>query len=115
MFIPNLTCSITKSDGGFDRYGQPIPGRTFTSKCSIVRLRVEDEKTSVRSDSSATRGMARENVADARLMFPANTDIEMGDRIDIQGVSLRTMSVFPRHAVSGKFDHYQVDAMIWSD
>lgn len=115
MFIPNVTCTVTKANGGYDRYGQPTPGESREVRCSIIRLDLEDMKTSVRSDSSATRGMAREVVANARFMFPSDELIEIGDLLTVLNtIRLRVKSVYPRISVIGNLDHYQVDADILS-
>ena len=80
MFIPNLHCSITKQ-GVTDLYGQTTEGETIQSKCAIVKLIARNEKTSVRADSSASRGNAAEITSDARLLFSDSSDIEIGDKV----------------------------------
>lgn len=111
--IPNIDCTIVKA-GTFDVYGQPQLGEVIETRCSIVKLVSAREKTSVRADSSASRGNAVEIVADARLLFPVGSDIVNGDKVVVAGVSLRVDSVFPRHDIYGVLDHIQVDANIWA-
>lgn len=113
MFIPNLYCTITKS-GSTDVYGQTTLGEIFPTKCSVVKLMTRLEKTSVRADSSASRGNAEETTASARLLFSKTTDIREGDKVDVLGQSLRVTVVFPRLDVNGVLNHYQVDADVWA-
>ncbi|WEU67484.1 hypothetical protein [Xanthomonas phage JGB6] len=49
------------------------------------------------------------------LLFPKQIELKMGDRIRVEGVSLTVISVFPRHAVTGRFDHWQVDCNIYGE
>jgi hypothetical protein len=108
MFRPNLTCKIAKYDKK-DGYGKRIYGPWKTTPCAIVKLVQETKKTSVRTDSSATRGTAQEILADARLLFPKYVSLKPGDRISIMGFELTVVSVFPRHSVLGNHDHWEVD------
>lgn len=79
-----------------------------------MKLTSTSEATSVRTDSSASRGASREIVADARLLFPQGSEVKIDDRVDVLGHSLKVVSVFPRQALGGRLDHYQVDLMVWA-
>lgn len=113
MFIPNLYCTITKA-GSVNVYGEEQPGLTTPARCAIVKLLGREEKTSVRADSSASRGNAQEVTADAVLLFPPNTVIGMDDKITVVGQTLRVSGIWPRHDLRGRLDHYQVEAMKWA-
>lgn len=89
-------------------------GNAVSARCGVVKLAVGSEKTSVRTDSSASGGHADEIAADARILFRHDVSVAVDDMIEIFNYKLRVMSVFPRHDVTGRFDHYQVDAMVWS-
>lgn len=113
-FIPNLDAVVTQS-GGFDRYGQRKPGNSVKLRIAVVTLRARRDRTSVRTDSSASRGAAAEVEADVRLLFPAIFKPTIGDTVEVAGEKVRVTSIFPRFAISGVIDHYQVDADYWQE
>lgn len=114
MFTPNLNCLI-KARTGYNRYGADAYGAATKARCSIIKLEEAREKTSVRTDSSASRGNAEEITSDARLLFPNAQSINRGDLIQVYGFVLKVSSIFPRIAVNGRLDHWQVDAEIEAD
>ena len=73
MFRPNLTCIISVSSGETDVYGKPMPAKRVTERCAIVKLDIKNTKTSVRADTSASRGNARELIADSVILLTKNT------------------------------------------
>lgn len=112
MFRPNLKCKLAtyeKADG----YGKRQYGPWKTVPCAIVKLVQESKKTSVRTDSSATRGTAQEILANARLLFPKYVSLKPGDRVSILGFELTVVSVFPRHNVLGNQDHWEIDFNVY--
>ena len=114
-FLPNINATVTRSGTQTDVYGQVI----VTSKAQKVRIAIvsldeERQKTSVRTDVSASRGNASENVAKTRLLFPTSFEPVIGDRVKVLDRDLEVKSVFPRHDVPGRLDHYQVDCEVWS-
>ena len=114
MLIPNIDCLITKAGEKKDMYGQEIQGEIIPSLCAVVRLDVAKMKSSVRADSSASRGNADERVAMARLLFAPHTNIEIDDKVTVHGIDLQAISVFPRHDMEGNIDHFQVDCDRWA-
>lgn len=113
MFRPNLTCQVSSVEGT-NLYGKETYTAWVDKKFSIVKLEQASQKTSVRTDSSATRGSAQEILTDARFLFPKDVELVAGDRIKFGGFTLVVVSVFPRHHVNGQLDHWQVDADIWA-
>jgi len=111
MFIPNVRCKIARRLG-FNTYGKPSYGAPYDAWCGIVRLEVDSDPTSVRTDSSASRGAAMEETATARILFPAHTQLAQGDMVIVSGITLTVQSVWPRHSVLGDLDHWQVDLTI---
>lgn len=114
MFRPNLNCIISVSSGETDVYGKPMPSKRVTERCAIVKLDIKNLNTSVRADTSATRGNARELTADSVILLAKNTVANIDDTIEVSGVTLRIASKFPRHSVAGVLDHYEITATIWS-
>lgn len=114
MLRPNKKCIIEQSSGDTDVYGQPVPGVRSEERCSVVRLNVVDQKSSVRADSSASRGNAREFQVDALLLLASNTKARIHDIIIVNGQALKIVGLQPRFNVAGKLDHYEATATIWT-
>lgn len=112
MFRPNVRALASRLE---DRnvYGKRIYGEWFSVNIGIVKLEKSSSKTSVRTDSSGSRGSAREILADARILLPASTNLNTGDRLKIHGMMLTVESITPRYSVLGVFDHWQVDCSIY--
>lgn len=92
-----------------DLYGQPSYGASSEAMCAVVKLDVSAMKTSVRTDSSASRGNAEERVSVGRLLFPATQQIAIGDLVNLMGYTVEIMSVQPRLTVFGALDHFEAD------
>ena len=113
-FRPNINCRFKhKLTNEFDINGQPLFGCWYKAKCGVVKLTSGAEETSVRADSSATRGKAEERVAEARLMFRPIVPIAIGDLVDIKGYRLEVIDIQPRYDVQGDHHHNQVECMTW--
>ena len=114
-FLPNTDCTVERADAGTDVYGQQSLGAAVTVRIAIVNLEITREKTSVRTDSSASRGNAEEAIATrVRLLFPADFEPKNGDRVTVLARELKVISVFPRLDIVGTLDHHQVDCDVWS-
>src|SRR3569833_3178731 len=114
MFRPNQRCRIQLS-GGKDVYGQPKPGAYVSEQCSVVKLLITNTKTSVRADSSASRGNARELHADCVLLLRPNTLVKIDDIVEIAEAKFKVSGRFPRHDAAGRLDHVEIHAMMWSE
>jgi hypothetical protein len=114
MFRPNRKCRLLVNSGESDLYGQPKPGRWVTEGCSLVRQRVTADKSSVRADSSASRGNAREIVADVVILMTTVTQANIDDVIAFGQSQFRITGKEPRYDVRGQLDHYEIQASIWS-
>lgn len=115
LFIPNATCTVTRP-GGHDRYGQALPGKKTTGvRCAYVKVEPRSMKTTVRADSSASRGNAREVVIEVKVLFHPAFEPKLDDLVEvtIRGTTttlkLRAEMVFPRTTVSGRLHHFEVD------
>lgn len=115
MFRPNLQCKIQLASGKNDVRGQPIPGKLVNERCAIVKLIITNEKSSVRADSSASRGNAQEMEARSVILLPSSTQAQIDDIIIVSGYQLRINGMQPRFDVSGRLDHYEVNATMWGE
>jgi len=114
MFRPNQQCRIQLASGRNTVHGQPIPGEWVRERCSVVKLIISSEKSSVRADSSASRGNAREEQADAVLLLTPLTRASINDVIEVAGHKLRIMAIHLRYDVTGRLDHKETHATMWS-
>jgi hypothetical protein len=112
LFSPNLDCTIRRVIGR-DVYADEILSAAFRARCAIVKLEISVLPTSVRADSAASRGAAEEFIGTARLLLPATVQISPQDQIEVSGYKLRVTSIFPRHSLQGKLDHYEINCGIW--
>jgi hypothetical protein len=112
LFNPNTPCLIYATGAKHDLYGQPKLSIRAREKCAIVKMVLAAQKTSVRADSSASRGAADEVIADAVLLFPPYTKVGVDDLIDIMGVALKVTGKAPKVSLDGRLDHYRVSCMI---
>lgn len=115
MFLPNLILNITRKKG-FTEDGEETFYDPIQVKGSIINLRNRLDRSSVRADSSASRGRAEQYEADVRLLIVAGADVERDDLVTVDawpGKKYQVSEVFPRFNLQGKIDHLQVDCVIW--
>lgn len=106
MFIPNNTGMLSRrlSNNLYSEISYDTPIRV---ECGVVRMPVTAQQTSVRADSSASRGAADEITSNARILFTVNVSPQINDRFEIAGFKLRCVSREPRYSVAGILDHYE--------
>lgn len=112
-FRPTVNCRIYASRK-FDMYGKPVPDYGTVSKCDIVRLSKVKKETSIRSDASASRGRADEQLYDAVLLMKPQTVIEIDNKVEINGFELKVKKVVPRYNIFGRLEHQEVSLEIWA-
>jgi hypothetical protein len=98
---------------GYNEHGQPAFDAGRKIKCRVVRYRKSSVKTSVRADSSASRGRAEEILYDAIVLFDHNSSVAIDDLIVIFGETMRIEVIEPRLNVAGKLDHYETKLNAW--
>ena len=113
--VGNTTGSLTRLTGT-TRRGEPEWDATPV-RCAVdvIQLSGKIAKTSVRTDSSASRGNAEEREADARILFQLVAKPKTGDRFEIDGLRLRIESVELRRDTFGQPDHYDTSLVLWDD
>lgn len=112
LFRPNLDCTVRRK-GATNVYGEETFSDPVTVRCAIIQLKITTEKSSVRADSSATRGAAREYIGEAKLLFLPGDAPSTDDRIDVSGFKLHVIGSFPRHDLQGALDHIEIFCGIW--
>ena len=104
------TPCVVQRTSGHDIYGKPKRLPPVNTRCAVVKLLTKRAKTTVRADSSGTRGHADETIENAKLLLPPGSLVEIDDRMVVLGVGLRVLSVEPMLTVMGKYDHLYVEA-----
>ena len=95
-------------------YGEASWGAQAKILCSVVHLMKKAQPTSVRTDSSASRGNADETVSQTKLLVDARETVAIGDKVRLFGFTLVISGLEPRYDIYGALDHYEVDLEQWS-
>ncbi|HGL3854466.1 TPA: hypothetical protein ACKE3U_003795 [Klebsiella aerogenes] len=98
---------------GTNLYGEASYQFASTVKMGVVSFIDSVEKTSVRADSSASRGKAEIALFDAVFIIPLSTAISKEDVLIVSGKKLRVDSIHQRWGMRGRLGHYEVGANIW--
>lgn len=113
LFKPNLDCLIHVASDKTDGYGRSLPAVQVKERCAIVNLNLGAQKTSVRADSSATRGNAEEMVATGEILLTRNTKASHNDVIEIYGIKYLITGKSPQVSVRGVLDHWLITVVTW--
>jgi len=109
MFIPNLIGQLYRREA-YNRYGQARHGDAVACPFAFVNISIGAEKTSVRADSSASRGAADEMLAErAKILVAKFISISVGDKFAFEGQSYLVQAVHARRNVFGRIDHFECD------
>ena len=115
MFIANRTCQIRRKSKSFDAYGQPSYGQKENIRFALVRFDTKTEDSTVRADSSATRGNIKEFHASGRVLIDKRHIPVHGDILIVDNKVFRIKEVEPRYNVQGQLDHYECDLEKFED
>jgi hypothetical protein len=108
-FTPNQVGVLYRVTGR-DIHGRPTLSEALPCKFAVVNAKRQSEKTSVRADSSASRGAADEITTGlGRILVARHQVIEIGDIFVFDGDSYDVNSKHVRRSVSGQVDHYECD------
>lgn len=113
MLNTNATCQIAKLED-YDAYGQPVLGALYpVEKCAIVKLRKEMKHTTVRADSSQSRGHGDEFTSTNKVLLTGDTVAQLGDQLNVKGFKIKITEMHPRWDVTGEIDHYETSGELW--
>lgn len=109
----NASCKVQTSTG-FNAFGEPQWGTPTAELCSIVRLQPKMSHTTVRADSSMSRGHGDEAVlGSCRLLLSPTTQARLGSLIELTAglttIRFKVTSMEPRMDALGPIDHYEVE------
>lgn len=113
MLNANAICTVRKVSG-FDVYGKPAFGVAFNEPCAVVVARGEQQNTTVRADSSQSRGHGDEFTSTHKILLSGETRVKLGDQITLRGRLIRVMTMHDRYDVGGTIDHFEVTGELWA-
>lgn len=108
LFRPNTTCLLQRRGATPDVYGKYTYSAAVTVPCAVVTYDISTQKSSVRADSSGTRGRAFEQAGMAKFLFPRAVACDRGDVVTKDGYTLRVVEVHQRYGVDGRHDHNEI-------
>ena len=114
---PRYHCVLIRKIPSFDSFGrQKFSTQRINTRCDVVHIREGAERTTVREDSSASRGRAEEYSHDARLMFMAREKVFVGDLVQVKAfgeesdiITVEIVRIQRRPDVSGRIHHIEAD------
>lgn len=111
MFRPNVRAEI-RGKVSRDLYGKATYGPATPVMVGIVGLNGFVDQTSVRADSSASRGSAEQEELQAKILVSPQVQVDEGDIMDILGFSIEITAVQPRLNTQGILDHRELRARV---
>lgn len=115
MFRPNthgFQYSKLLARNKFGRESYESPSRI---PIAVVRAERMVNNTSVRADSSSSRGAAEQTESINMLLVPKNITVKEGDVIKFLSNFMEVTGIQPRVDVCGNVDHYEVTGDIRSE
>jgi len=114
-FRPNTAGILMRKLPRRDIHGREIfaPGEPVS--ISIVHLADQVVETSVRADSSATRGAADMNALQAKILIGPLVKISRGDVLVVRGRHIEVESVHDRLDVMGRAHHQEIGGNLKGD
>lgn len=97
---------------GYTETGREVPTDPVSFRYTVVRLRNQTRRTSVRTDQSGSQGRALEDVYDGRILVHPEIKPEMGEVVEVDGVMFKIDEVQPKWDMAHVLDHYQVDLVL---
>ena len=108
MAILNANGTLYRLSGR-DIYGRSSYEPGVDIRLSVINLDVGAIKTSVRADSSASRGSSDETVLlRGRIIVGPDLEVERGDKLDFDGEVYVIEAIHRRRSVAGIVDHQEL-------
>lgn len=109
MFLPNTRADLYRRSTESNNFGKHEYSTRKSVPCSVIYLNVASKKSSVRADTSGSRGQADQMEGDARFCFPLYVALQIGDAVFKDDTWLEIIEIEPRRNVLGQLDHNQVE------
>jgi hypothetical protein len=112
MFSPNNIGALWALTGR-DVHNREQWAASIPCPFATVNLETTSQKTTVRADSSASRGAAEEVVSgQAKILVAKTMTVKIGDRFSFDDQRYRISGVHKRRSVFGKIDHFECEMEI---
>lgn len=108
----NQTALLHSKAAKRDVFGKEAFAAAVPLRLSIVKLADSVEQSSVRADSSASRGAAQETTAQALFLVPPNTGARKGDVVELLGFLIEITGTHVRLNTRGAVDHVELHGKI---
>lgn len=109
MFSPNLIGAL-RNRTGRDVHGMAVYGDPVICPFAVVNLERRSQKTSVRADSSGSRGSADEVAStNLKILVPSYVVINVDDEFTFEGERYQVSTKHKRRSVAGGVDHIECD------
>jgi hypothetical protein len=115
MFIPNRIAYLRRKSKNTDMYGQYTYGQKEAVHYGLVRYNTLMEDSTVRADSSATRGNIKEFHSTGRVLIAKKFNPSFGDLIVVENKVFEIKGVEPRFNILGLLDHWQCELEKYED
>lgn len=115
MFIPNRIAYLRRKSKATDMYGQHTYSQKEPIHYALVRYDTLIQDSTVRADSSATRGNIKEFQATGRILVHKRHNPTWGDLVVVEKRVYEIKEVEPRFNVLGILDHWEVDLEKFED
>jgi hypothetical protein len=113
MLRPTLSMSILRKVGN-DLRGQPRLCPIGSELFAPVKLEFSSTHSTVRTDSSGSRGAADEAMGNVIILCVPATKVRLDDQLVIDGHQLRVTKTHKRYTPTGVLDHVQVWCELWA-
>jgi hypothetical protein len=115
MFRPNTVAYLQRKNAKRDIHGKESYLAPVPLPCALVSLTDRVVESSVRADSTASRGAAEQEVLQAKILIPIHVAVKKGDVIKIAGRLVEIASIQPRNDVFGRPHHQEIGGNIKGD
>lgn len=107
-FRPNIAATLSRKLPKRDIHGRESFDVPQPVMIAVVRLGEKVEESSVRADSSASRGSADQETLQAKLLIGPAVKISKGDVIAVQGRLVEIEGIADRLDLFGQLDHREL-------
>lgn len=114
MFRPNTTASLLRKSGR-NIHGRESYAPAVSIPCAVVSLAERVVDSSVRADSSASRGTAEIDSLQAIILIPPTIAIAKGDVLKVSGRLVEVSSIEPRNDIFGRLHHQEIRGNLKGD
>ena len=112
MIFPTLWITRQNANGR-DKHGQPLLGPGVREKVCPVKLIFTNQHTTVRTDASASHGMAIETTSNVVLLALPRSKLALNDVLTIGSNKVRVIVRHERYDVAGTLDHIEIHCDSW--